>query len=95
MGFESDINDTCISMLANATLTWAGGTASGLFEAAYQDPLSISSTQPMIECRTSEVALLAYGSAVTIQKTESDTIFQYTVAESQQDGRGVTRLFLK
>lgn len=95
MSFESDLNDACLALLSNAILTWAGGTASGLFESMYQDPLGIASAQPMIECLTSEVALLAYGSAITIQKTDSDTILQYTVGEAQPDGRGITRLFLK
>lgn len=95
MSIESMLNDSCLALLGNATLTWAGGTVSGLFESMYQDQLGIASAQPMIECATDDVKLLTHGSAVTIQKIDSDDILQYTVAEAQPDGRGITRLFLK
>ena len=95
MSFEDDLNDGCLAALGNATLTWADGTASGLYEAFYIDPLGMADSRPVIECKTSEVGLLSYGSAVTVQTTGSDTILEYTVAESQPDGRGMTRLFLK
>jgi len=95
MSIEDTLNAACLALLGNATLTWAGGTAAGLFESSHIDPLGMAGTQPMIECATADVRLLAFDSPVTIQKTGSDTISQYTVAEVQPDGRGITRLFLK
>ena len=95
MEFENNINDACIAALANATLTWSAGSAMGLFEAAYIDPLGMAGSRPMIECKTSQVGLLTYDTAVTVQKTGSATTTSYTVAEAQPDGRGMTRLFLK
>lgn len=61
----------------------------GLFDSAFDDPLGIGSSQPVLWVREAATGAIAQGAAITVGAVA------YTVREVQPDGFGLTRLTLE
>ncbi len=89
---EASINAAATAALANATLTWgASSTADGVFSSPANGLLGelVQGSSPSFTALTSAIGAIAYGTAVAIGATG------YTVARSEPDGAGLTRLTLQ
>lgn len=94
MSMETMIAAAVTSALANATMTWVGGSARVVYDDRYADPLGIASSAPAVQCVSASAATLAQGATVSVTPDRTATAVAYTVREIQADGRGMVRLLL-
>ena len=82
---------------SSATYTVQGGSAAtikGIYDNGYNEvdlggTVAVSSTDPQFTCRTDDVGSASEGDAIVINSTN------YTVRRVEDDGTGVTVLFLE
>lgn len=87
---ESRVNAVTLAKLANVTATVGAATVSGIFDAAYVSPFDLAAgSRPVLHCATADVAGYGFGTAVVVNGVN------YTVAEAQPDGAGMTLLLLE
>ncbi|MBY0261215.1 MAG: head-tail joining protein [Phycisphaerales bacterium] len=69
--------------------TLDGAPLTGIFDAAYIDPLGVVSNSPVLVCASSDLSLATRGSVVIINA------ISYFVRDIQPDGTGMTVLILE
>jgi hypothetical protein len=93
MSFRNQMDDDLDGMMdleVFAEQATVGGTViSVIFDDEYGEALGVSGTSPAIWCKSSDVAAVAVGAAVTVGGGS------YTVAGIEPDGTGVTVLRLQ
>lgn len=93
MSFSNQMDNDLDGMLDlnvfAVSATVAGTVISVMFDAEYGEALGVSGTSPAIWCKSSDVAAVAVGAAVTVGGGS------YTVAGIEPDGTGVTVLRLQ
>jgi hypothetical protein len=93
MGLQDQMDDDLDGMLdlnVFAVSAMVGGTVmSVVFDDEYGEALGVNGTSPAIWCKSSDVASVAVGAAVTVGGGS------YTVAGIEPDGTGVTKIRLQ
>ena len=74
--------------LLGQSVTVAGSTVRGVFDAEYGEAFGVGSASPALTCASADVSTVAQGAAVTVGATA------YTVRAVEPDGQGVTVLRL-
>lgn len=93
---ESRLNSAVVRGLSNATATLQTGQVSGIFDAAYQEILGVSSAEPSFLAAAADLAGVARNSAVSITYSVLGMVdVAHTVREIQPDGTGMVRLLLR
>jgi hypothetical protein len=72
----------------DATLP-SGAVVRGIFDNAFIDTFGVAETDKALTAASADVSALVYGDTITIASTD------YTVAELQPDGTGITKVRLK
>lgn len=70
-------------------VTLDGLPLTGIFDAAYIDPLGVVSNSPVMACASADVTLAGRGSVVIVNTVS------YVVRDIQPDGTGMTVLILE
>lgn len=86
---EARVNRAVISRVANAAVVLGAATFYGIFDKTYVDPLGITSSEPRLVAKSTDVASATLGTPITVNGTA------YTVREKQPDGTGMTTLLLE
>lgn len=81
---------------SNATATLPTGTVTGVFDAAYQEVLGVSSAEPSFLASAAELSGVARNTPVAITYQVLGMVdVAHTVREVQPDGGGMVRLLLR
>lgn len=88
---EDRLNRACVRHHGNAVLVFAvgGGQVSGIFDAAYADPLGMENTRPRLLCAAADVPSGAVGQTASIGAEA------FTVRAIEPDGTGMAALILE
>lgn len=78
-----------LTACGGVTAVVEGDSITAVFDHGYAEVQGIESEAPLLMCRTSDVASVAHGDAVTVNSTS------YAVRGIQNDGTGVTILVLE
>lgn len=69
--------------------TLGASTFSVIFDRAHLESLGISTTQPMLIAKTSDVSSATRGTSITVNGSA------YTIMDNQPDGTGISALMLE
>jgi hypothetical protein len=90
---ETALNSGALAALANATLTWGGHRADGLFVANPSDPLGIGNSRPEFRCMATALPDIAQAASISLDYQGTATAYSVRVVEP--DGSGMLRLVLE
>jgi len=86
---ETDADRLAFLSILGQTVTVNGNPISAIFDAEYISPLNVASTNPVLTCRSIDVASVVRGNASVVGAVN------YTVRGIEPDGTGITLLILE
>lgn len=89
MAFTEDLDAFLSTDDFAVTATLGASTFSVIFDRAHLESLGISTTQPVLVAKTSDVSSATRGTSITVNGTA------YTVMDNQPDGTGMSTLILE